>query len=163
MAPLLQTEIVDERKGRLKSLQATSVGSMASLGLGAGLATSPLPQGFYISGRFGNVQLTFNYDEIIAREFPPAPITPDVQSPLIVSRPVASGSTFRNRELEWRRTHAETLKSLENEWVVLEGNQVVAHGNDPVQVVNEAKSKGIRTPYIFFVEQKAEKEVIMGL
>lgn len=163
MDALLQTEIVDERKGRLKSLQATSVGSMASLGLGAGLATSPLPQGFNISGRFGNVQITFNYDEIIAREFPPAPVTRDVRPPSIVTRPVASASPFRNKELEWRRTHAEVLKSLENEWVVLEGDQVVAHGNDPVQVVNEAKSKGVRTPYIFFVEQKPENVVIMGL
>lgn len=163
MAPLLQTEIVDERKGRLKSLQATNVGSMAPLGLGAGLARSPLPQGFSISGRFGNVQIPFNYDEMIAREFPPPPATRDVPPRMNVTHRVASASPFRNRELEWRRTHAETLKSLEDEWVVLEGDRVIAHGDDPVQVINEAKSKGVRTPYIFFVEQKRENVVIMGL
>ena len=163
MVPLLQTEIVEERNGRLKSYQATSVGSMAPLGLGAGLARSPLPQGFSISGRFGNVQTPFNYDEIIAREFPPPPATRNVRPHMIVTHRVVSASPFRNRELEWRRTHAETLKSLEKEWVVLEGDQVIAHGNDPVQVVSEAKSKGVRTPYIFFVEQKRENVVIMGL
>jgi len=80
---------------------------------------------------------------------------------LDVTRPVAS--SFRNRELEWRRSHVETLRSLENQWVVLEGEQVVAHGKNPVQVINEAKSKGVRTPYIFFVEQKTENVVTMGL
>jgi len=163
MAPLLQTEIVDERKGRLKSLQAISVGSMAPLGLGAGLARSPLPQGFSISGRFGNVQIPFNYDEIIAREFPLPPAPGAVRPRVLVTHRVARAGPFRNRELEWRRTHAETLKSFENEWVVLEGDQIIAHGNDPVQVINEAKSKGVRTPYIFFVEPKRENVVIMGL
>ena len=163
MDALSQTEIVDERKGRLKSLERTGVGSMAILGLRAGLAMSSLPQDFNISGRFSNLQITFNYDEIIAREFPPVPTTRNVRSPLFVRRPVASATPFRNRELEWRRTHAETLKSLENKWVVLEGDQVVAHGDDPVQVVNEAKSKGVTTPYIFFVEQKRENVVTMGL
>lgn len=163
MAPLLQTEIVDERKGRLNFLQATSVGSMAPLGLGAGLARSPLPQGFSISERFGHVQIPFNYDEIIAREFPPPPANRDVRPRMIVTHRVANASPFRNRELEWRRTHAETLKSFENEWVILERDQIIAHGNDPVQVINEAKSKGVRTPYIFFVEPKRENVVIMGL
>ena len=163
MAPLLQTEIVDESKGRLTSLQAASVGSMAPLGLGAGLARSQLPQGFSISGRFGHVQMPFNYDEIIAREFPPPLVSRDVRPRMIVTHRVAGASPFRNRELEWRRTHAETLKSFENEWVVLEGDQIIAQGSDPVQVINDAKSKGIRTPYIFFVEPKRENVVIMGL
>jgi|GEM_PF-1480457 len=161
MDALSQTEIVDERKGRLKSLERTGVESIGFLGLIAGLTRSPLPQDFNLYGRFSIVQSPLRYDDLIAREFPPLPLPVDMRRPLDVTRPVAS--SFRNRELEWRRSHVETLRSLENQWVVLEGEQVVAHGKNPVQVINEAKSKGVRTPYIFFVEQKTENVVTMGL
>jgi hypothetical protein len=72
-------------------------------------------------------------------------------------------SPFRKQEIEWRRTHAEILKSFENEWVVLEGEEIIAHGDDPVRVIEEARSKGIRTPYIFFVEPQSEDFVNIGL
>lgn len=161
MDAILQTEIVDERKSRLQFLEPTGVGSLGTLGLGVGLSTSVLPADFRIRGKFSNVQSAFNYDEMIPREFPPARASHDVR--LVAAHPVGSVNQFRNRESEWRRTHADVLKSLENQWVVLEGDQVVAHGEDPVHVINEAKAKGIRTPYIFFVEQRTENVVTMGL
>ncbi|MGH7826945.1 MAG: DUF5678 domain-containing protein [Candidatus Binatia bacterium] len=55
------------------------------------------------------------------------------------------------------------LSSVEGQWVVLEGSEVIAHGEDPVQVINEAKSRGIRTPYIFFVEPRSEGLARIGL
>jgi len=64
--------------------------------------------------------------------------------------------------LEWRRTHAETLQQFENEWVVLEGEEIIAHGSDAAQVIREAKSRGIKTPYIFFVEQESANFVRIG-
>ena len=70
---------------------------------------------------------------------------------------------MRNQELEWRRSHAETLEAFANQWVVLEGEQIMAHGEDPVQVINEAKSKGVCTPYIFLVEPKMENVIAIGL
>lgn len=57
----------------------------------------------------------------------------------------------RTRELEWRRTHGEVLRNFAGQWVVLEGEEIVAHGKDPQQVVVEARAKGIRVPYIFYV------------
>ena len=72
-------------------------------------------------------------------------------------------SGFRERELEWRRTHAETLKQYENEWVVLEGETIIAHGSNAAQVIREARSQGIRTPYIFFVEPEIANVVRIGL
>jgi len=70
---------------------------------------------------------------------------------------------FRAQELEWRRTHAETLKQFENEWVVLEGDTIIVHGSNPAHVIREARSQGIRTPYIFFVEPEASNVVRIGL
>jgi len=77
------------------------------------------------------------------------------------ARPSPRG--LRERELEWRRTHAETLRQLQNEWVVLEGDEIIAHGSDPVQVIREAKNKSIQNPYIFVVEPETENLVRFGL
>lgn len=76
-------------------------------------------------------------------------------------KPVASG--HRSRELEWCRTHAEVLRQFAGQWVVLEGEEIVAHGNDPLQVVADARAKGIRVPYIFYVEETGDNVVKMGL
>jgi hypothetical protein len=46
---------------------------------------------------------------------------------------------------------------------VLEGNEIIAHGNDPVQVVAQARVKGIQAPYVFNVEDPDEDVVRMGL
>jgi hypothetical protein len=46
---------------------------------------------------------------------------------------------------------------------VLEGEEIIAHGNDPLQVVTEARAKGIQVPYIFYVDDTNEKVVKMGL
>jgi hypothetical protein len=55
------------------------------------------------------------------------------------------------------------LQQFAGQWVVLEGEKIVAHGNDPLQVVTEARAKGVQVPYIFRVEITAENEVRMGL
>ena len=62
-------------------------------------------------------------------------------------------SCHRTRELEWRRAHREVLCNFVGQWVVLEGEEIVTHGKDPQQVVVEARAKGIRIPYIFYVGQ----------
>lgn len=77
------------------------------------------------------------------------------------SATVASG--HRSRELEWARTHKEVLRQFAGQWVVLEGEELVTHGNNPLQVVTEARAKGVQVPYIFRVEIAAENEVRMGL
>jgi hypothetical protein len=78
------------------------------------------------------------------------------QTELIGFDPIQShsglpASSHRARELEWRRTHREVLRNFAGQWVVLEGEEIVAHGKDPQQVVVEARAKGIRVPYIFYV------------
>ena len=67
------------------------------------------------------------------------------------SYPELPTSGHRTRELEWRRTHREVLRNFAGQWIVLEGEEIVTHGKDPQQVVVEARAKGIRVPYIFYV------------
>jgi len=139
----LQREMVDEKKGQLKSLELTGVGSGGFLGLMAGIASSWAP-GVFVSSDL----------------FPPYPIE-NMQRPTLSRHSVSS--SFRNRELEWRRTHPEILKSFENEWVVLEGEEIIAHGPNPMEVVAKARAEGIKTPYVFYVESFSEDVSKMGL
>jgi uncharacterized protein DUF5678 len=69
----------------------------------------------------------------------------------------------RSRELEWRRTHGEILQAYSGQWVVLEGDRVVAHGYDPVGLIAEARAQGIEVPYVFRVEDSDEDLVSIGL
>ncbi len=59
---------------------------------------------------------------------------------------------YRQREYEWRQSHRAYLRKLTNQWIVLEGEEIVAHGEDPVQLVEQAREKGIDRPYVFYVE-----------
>jgi hypothetical protein len=76
-------------------------------------------------------------------------------------QPPASG--HRSRELEWRRTHGEFLHSFAGQWVVLEREEIIAYGGDPLKVLAEARGKGIQVPYIFYVESSADDVMTMGL
>jgi uncharacterized protein DUF5678 len=67
------------------------------------------------------------------------------------SHPEPPASGHRTRELEWRRMHREVLCNFAGQWVVLEGEEMVAHSKDPQQAVVEARAKGIWLPYIFYV------------
>ena len=158
---LFQSEIVDEKKVRFE-FKPTGAGSMAPGGLGAGnltprslLQSSPLPAKTETQNIFAAT-----FDELLNSHFrqaglhkvPPSAIVQKVNKP-----------QFRSAELEWRRTHCEALKSLENQWVVVEGSELVAHGTDLVSVIRQAKGRGVRTPYIFFVERHSDDSIKIGL
>ena len=61
-------------------------------------------------------------------------------------------STHRQRELEWIQTHADEMRRLAGEWVVLEGDALVAHGKSASRVVASARRKGVTVPFVFYVE-----------
>ena len=69
----------------------------------------------------------------------------------------------RHKEKAWRRAHETELESYAGQWVVLEGEMIVAHGTKPAEVLECAKSKGVRIPYIFYVEKLEPDVAIMGL
>lgn len=70
---------------------------------------------------------------------------------------------FRQRELEWRRTHENVLRQYEDKWVALEIDEIVAHGVDLAEVIREARGKGISRPYVFFVEKRDPDRLFLGL
>lgn len=171
----LQKEIVDERRGQyMKTLEPTTVGILSPFGLKVG---GRIDSGVLISGgdpfpplphqHATNLQSLWakilgSEAGFVAGHSSFSDPIQSIQPPRVeVERSVPN--PFRGREIEWRRTHPEILKSLENEWVVLEGERIIAHGHDPIRIIDEARSKGIRTPYIFFVEPQSEDVASIGL
>lgn len=74
-----------------------------------------------------------------------------------------AGTRLREREDAWCRSNLEALRRLEGQWVVVEGEEIVVHGEDPTDLVKEARSRGIRTPYVFYVEKPRPGVVRLGL
>lgn len=62
------------------------------------------------------------------------------------------GAPPRTREMAWRRAHEQELGNLVGQWVIVEGDDLIAHGSDPGALVAAARVRGIRVPYVFFVE-----------
>jgi hypothetical protein len=190
MDALQQIGLVDENKQRrFAFVEGTSVGSLGCLGFAVqGMIPamlSPQPAG---SGRFGDIYIcrasTRSGDESItaAIEFFTQNFVPRVRHGTVFrcgeasvtgasaiestqnsSQPAPRATGFRERELEWRRTHTRELRALQNQWVVLEGEQIIAHGENPADLIREARSKGVRTPYIFFVEPNDDNIASFGL
>ena len=69
----------------------------------------------------------------------------------------------RDAELRWRRAHRQTLRAYLGQWVVLEGQQIVAFGPSLADVVIRAREAGVAVPYVFRVEDFDEGSATLGL
>jgi hypothetical protein len=69
----------------------------------------------------------------------------------------------RTRELRWRQNNEQLLEALAGQWLVVEGDELIAHGRDPVTLVTAAKRRGIQVPFVFFVEPRTHDTVKIGL
>ncbi len=59
-------------------------------------------------------------------------------------------TTISLREIEktWVESHIEELTAFADEWLVIEGKELVAHNVNFVEAVREARSRGIQVPYV---------------
>ena len=63
----------------------------------------------------------------------------------------------RSRELAWLAAHREDYAG---EWVVLEGDRLLGHGDDPRPIVDQARAEGIDCPFVVHI--RAEAGPVMG-
>ena len=82
------------------------------------------------------------------------------QMPRVEARPAASR---RARELRWRQENMQLLETLAGQWLVVEGDELIAHGQDPVSLVTAARRRGIQIPFVFFVEPRTRDTIKIGL
>lgn len=61
------------------------------------------------------------------------------------------------------RNGAANLEAYAGEWVVVQDEMVIEHGPDLAQIVENARSRGIRCPRVLFVEPSRARTVRLGL
>lgn len=183
---LLQRAIEDERKSRLADIFQTEIGSLGcglTMSWSGRLAADPearlpdMSQGAWrelcaVNAPSILVELTRRtphspgYSETVRYYYGRLGVVmsrPSTSTTHHVALPSSPVGAHRERELEWRHTHARELRQYENQWVVLEGEEIIAHSPEAAQAIRQAKSRGIRTPYIFFVEAESDESVKIGL
>ena len=69
----------------------------------------------------------------------------------------------RHIETEWRKTHGHELQGLAGQWVVLEGERIIAHAVSIGEAVQRARAVGVAVPYVFRVEEDGQDVVRIGL
>lgn len=61
------------------------------------------------------------------------------------------GAVDRTNELAWIAEHGPEYRG---EWVVLDGNLLIAHGSDPQPLFRKARSQGVRRPLVTRIDQE---------
>ena len=73
-------------------------------------------------------------------------------------------SHHRSREIAWKKAHEQELeRDYAGMWVAVDGDRLIAHGADALDVVRRARSQRIRNPYVFLVERQRRDASWLGL
>jgi len=83
--------------------------------------------------------------------------------PPIPGAVTSAPETSRSRELRFRETHRELLRSFAGEWVCVDRDTLIEHGTDGLRVVERARKKGVRVPYVFRVPDDVADATPIGL
>ena len=62
------------------------------------------------------------------------------------ANPAHPQASVREREQAWCRANQDVLRSYSGQWVVLEGEEIIAHGTDPLNP--GSRSKVIHLPLV---------------
>ncbi len=67
----------------------------------------------------------------------------------------------RERELDWMERNREFLEAnYKGNWIVVEGEELVAASSDFSKLLSEIKSKGIIIPFIVYIPENIEGSTV---
>ena len=69
--------------------------------------------------------------------------------------------SYRERELTYEKTHPRSLLKYSGRWIALEGETVIASSTSLTQTIMDARSSGIKSPYVFFVSADDTAELAL--
>lgn len=69
----------------------------------------------------------------------------------------------RERELRWLARHVGQLSRYAGHWIVLEGDELIAHGEDYLATLAEARRKGVQVPFVERIAPDWPRASSMGL
>jgi uncharacterized protein DUF5678 len=66
---------------------------------------------------------------------------------------VTPSALHREREMQWLAQHEAEYAG---QWLALDGDHLLSHGEDPHKVRAEARATGVETPFVVFAEDSSE-------
>jgi len=64
--------------------------------------------------------------------------------------------TYRRVETRLRETRPERFVPYAAQWIALEGEQIIANGQNLREVIQQARAQGVPSPYVFYVQSNTE-------
>jgi len=58
---------------------------------------------------------------------------------------------MRESELQWLKDHADEVRRLQERWIAVEADKLIAEGDTFEAVYETTKKKGVQIPFIFLV------------
>lgn len=83
----------------------------------------------------------------------------DIGRPVGSALPKAAEHASRMKEMRWLGNQRELRVSLAGQWVALEGERLLSHGEKLVEVLKEAQSLGVEHPFVICLPESHEEEV----
>jgi hypothetical protein len=74
-----------------------------------------------------------------------------------------SPARTRERELAWLAQHRAHLSRYAGEWLIIEGDDLIAHGPDYLAVLKKARRRGVLVPFAYRVPEEDAGTAWMGL
>lgn len=118
--------------------------------LGPGLMPAQWSQGSYSDELATSLDATLSLNRPAEPRFEresTEPFIPRARLQASLQLPLAAGPSS---EQEWLREHENEYRG---QWVALDGSRLYAHGQSGTQVFLEAKSAGVRSPFLVFIEK----------
>lgn len=69
----------------------------------------------------------------------------------------------REQELHWLAENTHEIRRLGGQWIVIEGDELIAHGADFFAVLETAKRRGIEIPFIEWIPRQGMTGSSVGL
>jgi hypothetical protein len=66
----------------------------------------------------------------------------------------------REQEMRWIENNKDFLETLSSNWIVVEGYQLVAYSKDFSIALTQAKEKGVKVPFVYFIPESKQSETI---
>jgi hypothetical protein len=68
-------------------------------------------------------------------------------------RPSRFGEVDFSKEREWLKEHRHEYVG---QWIVLDGDRLVGHGDNPVPIFAQARAEGVAIPFVKFIRDESE-------
>ncbi|MFQ5925469.1 MAG: DUF5678 domain-containing protein [Dehalococcoidia bacterium] len=73
--------------------------------------------------------------------------------------PKAAEQESRMTEMRWLGSQRELCVRLAGQWIAVEGERLIAHGQRLIEVLEEARSKGVEHPFVVCLPESHEEEI----